>query len=544
MSTSLYEQAIIDAESLKRMAEENARNQVIEAITPQIRSLIESEMLQADSVLNEMMGSCSRCGSQKCGCASPCERCNMHPCACEGCSRCGGPLTSEGSCMESSCNAGDGACEKCGKSGCECDGMDVLTDVDVIDEAELKAMEMLVNSTVDVSARDIIERTHNLRRNLAKFVIVKESFDLDKLDNESRIEFLKRFNDLMREGVILRNETILMNEADTQQVQNLLDKTIKEMKTMSETLNKSLLNRLFEAVEGDEVETDLGALEVEDAPVEAAEEEAAEDEGVEVPADLLDDPEVQKLLALLAGEEAGEEMAEEAMEEADDMKMEMYKEEDMGEAVHESDSLDEVFEIDVNELKAELAKLQEGDAKEMADQFGGGEVLGDVFFEIDEEDLINVLVNELGREDVATPMVESRRPRRSLQESRQNRALKMQLSEAKEAVSSLQGQLSEMNLFNAKLLYANKLMQDKGLNNKQQRAIVEALDGAETLAEAKLLFQSLTAALGKNKRLSEGKKLGSASKSTRPSGQPLNEGVGATDRWAVLAGITNQNDQD
>ena len=34
MSTSLYEQAIIDAESLKRMAEENARNQVIEAITP------------------------------------------------------------------------------------------------------------------------------------------------------------------------------------------------------------------------------------------------------------------------------------------------------------------------------------------------------------------------------------------------------------------------------------------------------------------------------------------------------------------------------
>lgn len=543
MSTSLYEQAIIDAESLKRMAEENARNQVIEAITPQIRSLIESEMLQADSALNEMMGGCARCGAAQCGCSAPCERCGGHPCACEGCPSCGGPLTTEGSCMESSCNAADGACEKCGKSGCECDDMDVLTDVDTIGEAELKAMEMLVNSAVDVNAREIVERAHNLRRNLAKFIIVKESFDLDKLDNDSRIEFLKRFNDLMREGVILRNETILMNEADTQQVQNLLDKTIKEMKTMSETLNKSLLNRLFEAEEGEEVELDLGALEVEDAPVEAAEEEAAEDEGVEVPADLLDDPEVQKLLALLAGEEAGEEMAEEAMEEAD--MTEMYEEdkvEETEEAMHEG--LDEVFEIDIDELRSELAKLQEGDAKEMADHFGGGEALGDVVFEIDEDDLINVLADELGREDVATPMVESRRPRRSLQESRQNRALKMQLSEAKEAVSSLQGQLSEMNLFNAKLLYANKLMQDKGLNNKQQRAIVEALDGAETLAEAKLLFQSLTAALGKNKSLSEGKKLGSASKSTRPSGQPLNEGVGTTDRWAVLAGITNQNDQD
>jgi hypothetical protein len=536
MSTSLYEQAIIDAESLKRMAEENARNQVIEAITPQIRSLIESEMLQADSALNEMMGGCASCGAAQCGCAAPCERCGGHPCACEGCSRCGGPLTTEGGCMESSCNAADGACEKCGQSGCDCDGMDVLTDIDTIGEAELRAMEMLVNSAVDVNAREIVERAHNLRRNLAKFIIVKESFDLDKLDNDSRIEFLKRFNDLMREGVILRNETILMNEADTQQVQNLLDKTIKEMKTMSETLNKSLLNRLFEAEEGEEVDLDLGALEVEDAPVEAAEEEVAEDEGVEVPADLLDDPEVQKLLALLAGDEAGEEMAEEAMEETD--MTEVYEE-----AVHEG--LDEVFEIDIDELRSELAKLQEGDAKEMADHFGGGEALGDVVFEIDEDDLINVLADELGREDVATPVVESRRhSSRKLQESRKNRVLKSQLTEAKEAVASLQGQLSEMNLFNAKLLYANKLMQDKGLNTKQQRAIVEALDGAETLAEAKLLFQSLTAALGKNKSLSEGKKLGSASKSTRPSGQPLNEGVGTTDRWAVLAGITNQNQND
>ena len=72
MSTSLYEQAIIDAESLKRMAEENARNQVIEAITPQIRSLIESEMLQADSALNEMMGGCASCGTAQCGCSAPC----------------------------------------------------------------------------------------------------------------------------------------------------------------------------------------------------------------------------------------------------------------------------------------------------------------------------------------------------------------------------------------------------------------------------------------------------------------------------------------
>ena len=37
-----------------------------------------------------------------------------------------------------------------------------------------------------------------------------------------------------------------------------------------------------------------------------------------------------------------------------------------------------------------------------------------------------------------------------------------------------------MNLFNAKLLFANKLMQNRGLSTKQQRAIVEALDKAST----------------------------------------------------------------
>jgi hypothetical protein len=523
MSTTLYEQAIVDAEDLKRMAEENARNQVIEAITPQIRALIESEMLQEDSetLMEEKNSSCPKCG---------------------------GELTSEGNCMESSCNAAD-SCDKCGKTPCKCDDKNLLLDEEDestrVDETELKALSLLVNSAIDVHTRDLAERAHSLRKNLAKFVIVKESFDLDELDQESRMEFLKRFNDLMREGIILRREAILMNEADSQQVQHLVEKTIKEMKVMSKSLNKTLLNRLFEA-EGDEelaldVEDDVGGeelgMEMEDT------------DGVEVPEDLARD----LLSALEAELGGGEEEMEMELEEpaAEEPGEELSMEMDMYEA-DEKEDLDEVFEIDVNELRKELRKLQEGDAADMADQFGGGEALGDVVFEIDEDDLINVLADELGREDVPTPKMESRRrsrklsesrrpSRQQLQESRQNRALRSQLTEAKKAVSALQEQLSGMNLFNAKLLYANKLMQNKGLTTKQQHAIVEALDGAETLDEAKLLFKSLTAALTKKKSLSESKKLGSASKSTRPSGQSLNEGVGTTDRWAVLAGIKSQN---
>ena len=49
-----------------------------------------------------------------------------------------------------------------------------------------------------------------------------------------------------------------------------------------------------------------------------------------------------------------------------------------------------------------------------------------------------------------------------------------------------------MNLFNAKLLYVNKLMQNRNVSSKQQRAIVEALDNAKTISEAKLVYESIT----------------------------------------------------
>ena len=107
-------------------------------------------------------------------------------------------------------------------------------------------------------------------------------------------------------------------------------------------------------------------------------------------------------------------------------------------------------------------------------------------------------------------------------------------------------QLVEMNLFNAKLLYANKLMQNKNISVKQQRAIVEALDNAKTLREAKLLYTSLTDSLRRRsaaqsktaaKSLNEGTLLRSGSGSNSPrSGSPAKSGV-ELDRWAVLAGI-------
>jgi len=188
--------------------------------------------------------------------------------------------------------------------------------------------------------------------------------------------------------------------------------------------------------------------------------------------------------------------------------------------------LDEVYEIDENMLRRELFRLRsvnesKNAASEKAHHFGGGKVVGEVD---------KVTMNKFSslKKEVET-------------KGRENRALKGKLQEYRSAVETLREQLTDLNLFNAKLLYVNKLLQNRDLSTTQRRSIIEALDSAGTLREVKLLYKSLTESLDKNKagNLSESftrRALGSSSRPTNSSAPKSNE-AGEVDRWARLAGI-------
>ena len=207
----------------------------------------------------------------------------------------------------------------------------------------------------------------------------------------------------------------------------------------------------------------------------------------------------------------------------------------------EIDEVDEVhLEIDEGMLRREIMKmkaLREGDASDMASHFGGGEASDEMFIDVDDSDL-NVHADELG--DAPRPSLKKEAALRNV--VRKNRLLESKLKEYAKALKGMKTQLSEMNLFNAKLLYANKLMQNRDLSVKQQRHIVESLDEAGTLNEAKLLFESLSKSLTKSRNSgslneSAGRKvLGSSSKATR-SAQPNRTQNVEVSRWATLAGI-------
>jgi hypothetical protein len=250
-------------------------------------------------------------------------------------------------------------------------------------------------------------------------------------------------------------------------------------------------------------------------------------------------------------EEEGEEKEEGMTYEFDEMSMsegEEEKEGEMSESEEEELAEGDVFEIDESMLRAELKRLRSlreaaNAATAMAAHFGGGKAGKDAFESPAKLNALSEKDKVKGRGRPKAEKVEEAdadKEKEKVEESRLNRALAARLEEAAKAITALNRQLAEQKLFNAKLLYVNKLMQSSSLTDKQFRSIVEALDSAKNLREAHLLYTSLSESLVKTGRsISEGVR--SAGGSSRPvgtksSGTTLNEGA-IVDRWAILAGI-------
>ena len=71
------------------------------------------------------------------------------------------------------------------------------------------------------------------------------------------------------------------------------------------------------------------------------------------------------------------------------------------------------------------------------------------------------------------------------------RKLQMQTEKYETAFNTLQEKLETMNVSNAKLLYINQALENASLNERQKRKIVEAISKAETVQEAKIVFETM-----------------------------------------------------
>ena len=117
-------------------------------------------------------------------------------------------------------------------------------------------------------------------------------------------------------------------------------------------------------------------------------------------------------------------------------------------------------------------------------------------------------------------------------------------AELKDAVEILKEKLDKASVVNAKLLYQNKALESDSLNERQKQKLVEAVSNAETIEEAKVIFETLQNTVGSTSRKQQPNSLSEAvqksssvilsARKQKSGGQKQNPTL---NRWKFLAGI-------
>jgi hypothetical protein len=539
MSNSLFKDALADAKKLREIAEQNAKNSIIESIAPKIREMIEKQILGDFSDLNDE-ADIFESDKQD-------QELDLTAEAAHELQKMLGGVTDEQVELstrrlkeivaEITVQVSQGVNEEVldafqtkftelneqklvlseDAQGEFAEEYGVLwsklesaqTQIEVAHKASVRveALQEVFSEITDKNPADLNESDLN---NYITLVGIADTAIRTLTENlNTRVEYNNE-----HEGILSQTFTNLLETVENNK---------KELGTMKRTL-RDLLSEERITIEldlGDDVEVDASEVVATvadaeddadaDAEPEGAEEEMAADADLEL-ADVEDEEEAE---AMVAEEDIVLEVDGDDLEAAlAEMVSEMSEATDEdAEDLNESEEVeltdDTVIEISESMLRDELAKIRSLNEAEEAEEV--------------EEETINE--NDEAQEVVA---------------EEQNDQLNEKLEAYEEAIDELKGQLGEMNLFNAKLLYTNKLLMNSDLTQAQRARAIESLDEARSLREVKLLFKTLTESFNKRAKetVTESKKrvVGSASRATRAAGAPLNESPEAS-RWATLAGI-------
>jgi hypothetical protein len=282
--------------------------------------------------------------------------------------------------------------------------------------------------------------------------------------------------------------------------------------------------------------------------------------------------ELKARLAELEGEDSEEEnpFAQDAMEGEDEMGMDdmgMDSEmgddsmgmDDMGSDEESEDDMD--LEAIIRELEAQLgdddSEKEEGMYEAEEEEEAKNENLADGSEAGTDkgEDPKVVVTNEAEEDDKKDDVIDLEEILREMEadmkgddkekvDEAEEEEKEKELNEAYKTIRSLQKTINEVNLLNAKLLFANKLFRAHNMTNEQKVKVIETLDRTNSVREVKLVYSTLaenfkyTSNKSTKKSISEGI-ASKVTKSTKPavSKQVIAESTNFSDRFKKLAGI-------
>ena len=340
----------------------------------------------------------------------------------------------------------------------------------------------------------------------------------------------------------IANAKIALEEAFTPRLQSILSKKLQaEMEGDEEEADINEDNDVSSEIGGGDNKQPATKANDDDTDLSGIANQSAE-VGAEV-------EDYDKVKDLTEGEEESEEMEEEYSTEDDEEAPAME-----GEMESDEDELD--LESIIRELEAQIAgeegeeevpaeapamegeEEMEAPAEEpaMEAEMDAAPVADDEEIDLDE------ILREMGYGD---DEAEEEAPAAEANEAKVKQ-LEAELKEAMDAIKSLRGTINEVNLLNAKLLYANKLFRGYNLTNEQKVKVVENLDRTTSVREVKLVYATLSESMkftGTERKVAAKKTVteGFASKvqaSTAPAKEIIAENTNElANRFKQLAGI-------
>ena len=221
-------------------------------------------------------------------------------------------------------------------------------------------------------------------------------------------------------------------------------------------------------------------------------------------------------------EESEEDMDLEAIIRELEQQLEGNDSEEKEESMYEAEETEEVDEAkDTEEKDATNEEAKEDDKSEMDEV-------------IDLEEILREMEADMKGDD-----------KESVDEAEEEK--EKELEEAYSTIKSLQKTINEVNLLNAKLLFANKLFRAHNMTNEQKVKVIETLDRTNSVREVKLVYSTLA----ENFKYTPSNKIAKNSiaegiaskvtKSTKPAQaeqkQVIAESADFSDRFKKLAGI-------
>ena len=533
MTTSLYEQAIADAKALREVAEQNAKNAIIESITPKLREMIDKQILGEDSDVDGDIFEEGVLDSQVEKDLS--EAVEESPAAkeqdvFESLRRLEGEFTSS--------------------------RMNEVHELNqLVENSELgsltKSQQVLLDQlAATVQIHETYEKNNERLTALQEHVAKMGQINVPALRAGRLKSFLANIGIADKSADALQNifENRMQNSGFfTTEIQSMTD-TLGKIKKEINEMKRSLRELLSEEVVDLRVRVDLGDVDVdlseEDIEVELsdaemedeAEEEREEAEELEADADAKEDDAVEVDL------DVEDEVSEEQMLEISADELREHIREMVAQSLNEEEEpLSELEDIEAAMAEGEEAEegyhgMEEGDYGQMEEEEEADEGMDPMMESLDDDTVLEISESML-RDELAKMLSES--ADEEAEELVENNTQENVNAEYAATIDELQGQLAEMNLFNAKLLYTNKLLLNDDLSRGQKVKAIDSLDEARNLREVKLLYKGLTSSANNKKKSvneSASRIAGSASRATRPSSTLVNESA-ENNRWSVLAGL-------